>query len=626
MPKHLQRHLLSDIFIILRLFGLPNKKKNIFATVFLHWHVIFCNFASVAYDMNRMRKKRYINKKLLAAALLLLLAAIALTFIPPTKEEQEKGHAQINYRYAYVLESDGQPVLYFSQLNDVYSQARIGRGSNGFAQMTLEGQWVRRSLFWPWGNGQLLVPNPEALDSAIQRMENINENIDIYIDKQRQRLISADSVLTVRAKEMDYYLDIHDVTDEGYNTLATYAAETVKQRQMTELGLHVLDSLGTTHKLRFRLEQRFELLTSDNNPVALELLTDNPHKRWYRLGILPSKKDKKTATASVSKPKLLFSHALPDSLKTKIQQKATRSKDPFFTYNGETKNGRRHGHGIYRDARGNLYDGFWVNGLREGFGCGIDSTGRVSVGEWKADHFRGERMTHHPERIYGIDIARYQHEYNGRINAIGWSQMRLWSLGTKTQKKITGDVDYPVSFCFIKSTQGTEIVSDYFRSDYQTARSHGIRVGAYHFYSKKGSGREQAHHFLQHTLFRTGDLPPVLDLEPSNRQIEEMGGEEKMFAGVREWLNIVEEAVGVRPILYVNQMFVNNHLSRQADLKQNYLVWIARYGEFRPDMKLAFWQLAADGRVHGINRTVDVNVFNGYKDQWKEFCDEYCIK
>ena len=50
-----------------------------------------------------------------------------------------------------------------------------------------------------------------------------------------------------------------------------------------------------------------------------------------------------------------------------------------------------------------------------------------------------------------------------------------------------------------------------------------------------------------------------------------------------------------------------------------YRVWIARYGEYKPDVKLIYWQLSPDGRVRGIHRLVDINVFNGYQDEWNEY-------
>jgi lysozyme len=37
------------------------------------------------------------------------------------------------------------------------------------------------------------------------------------------------------------------------------------------------------------------------------------------------------------------------------------------------------------------------------------------------------------------------------------------------------------------------------------------------------------------------------------------------------------------------------------------------------------WQLSSTGRVKGITGDVDINVFNGYADQWQEFLSEGVI-
>ena len=65
--------------------------------------------------------------------------------------------------------------------------------------------------------------------------------------------------------------------------------------------------------------------------------------------------------------------------------------------------------------------------------------------------------------------------------------------------------------------------------------------------------------------------------------------------------------------------FVNKYLQNAPDLKRGYLIWIARYSEYKPDVRLCWWQLSATGRVNGITGDVDLNVFNGYSDQWEEF-------
>ena len=55
-------------------------------------------------------------------------------------------------------------------------------------------------------------------------------------------------------------------------------------------------------------------------------------------------------------------------------------------------------------------------------------------------------------------------------------------------------------------------------------------------------------------------------------------------------------------------------------------MWIARYGEYKPDVRLAYWQLCPDGHVAGIKGEVDINVFNGYQAEFKKFVSQNCIK
>ena len=283
------------------------------------------------------------------------------------------------------------------------------------------------------------------------------------------------------------------------------------------------------------------------------------------------------------------------------------------------------GHGSYRATDGSYYEGHWQDGLREGFGFSV-APNHLKAGIWRAGRFLGERMHYTSDRIYGIDISRYQHEQRRRCYPINWRAMRITSLGRRADRPVLGTVDYPVSFAYLKATEGISIHNRYFASDYSSARRQGIHVGAYHFFSTRMSGELQANYFLSQARFSRGDMPPVLDLEPTDRHIEGMGGTESLFREVRQWLDIVGRRTGTRPILYVNQRFVKKYLDEAPDLKRDYLVWIARYGVYKPDVHLAIWQLSADGKVSGIRTDVDVNVFNGYQGQWEEFLREECIR
>ena len=177
-------------------------------------------------------------------------------------------------------------------------------------------------------------------------------------------------------------------------------------------------------------------------------------------------------------------------------------------------------------------------------------------------------------------------------------------------------MDYPVSFVFIKATEGKSLVNKYYLSDLRGARAQGIPVAPYHFFTHLSSGIAQARHFVKHVRLPLATLPPMLDVEPSNAQIAKMGGREVLFKEMLIWLHHVEQYSHRRPILYVSQQFVNQHLVHAPEALRKYDVWIARYGEFKPYVKLTFWQLSPDGRVHGIHGDVDINVYNGTKSDF----------
>ncbi|TFH84131.1 glycosyl hydrolase family 25 [Segatella hominis] len=291
------------------------------------------------------------------------------------------------------------------------------------------------------------------------------------------------------------------------------------------------------------------------------------------------------------------------------------------TYSGEVDSlGLPHGHGEWQgftDAA--YYQGSWKHGKRDGFGFSVADKSQLRIGEWVLDKYKGERLVYSSDRIYGIDISKYQHVIKGKKYNIDWKRLRISHLGNISRKTINGDVNYPISFIYIKSTEGASLLNPFYRKDYVAARAHGYKVGSYHFFSTLTPATLQARQFLKNSYVKSGDLPPVLDVEPTKAQIKKMGGVGVLLTRMRIWLRMVEKETGKRPIIYVSQTFVNRYLSKATDIKQKYQVWIARYGEYKPDIKLVFWQLCPDGRVTGIRGHVDINVFNGYHDSFKQF-------
>ena len=295
-------------------------------------------------------------------------------------------------------------------------------------------------------------------------------------------------------------------------------------------------------------------------------------------------------------------------------------RDSTGVYHGQmNRYGVAEGHGYFDYSNGTYYEGQWTANKRDLFGFSVVGGTHIKAGEWSHDRFRGERVIYRPNRIYGIDISRYQHGKGKKKYPIDWKHARITHLGSISKKNVMGTVDYPISFAYIKSTEGRTLINRFYVSDYLQARKYGIHCGAYHFFSTVSDPVEQANFFLKHSIIRKGDMPPALDLEPTKEQIKKMGGIYILFYRVKVWLRAIERRTGRRPILYVNQSFVNKYLPLAPELKRDYMVWIARYGEYKPDVKLIYWQLCPDGTVRGIRGEVDINVFNGFRDRFDEF-------
>ena len=194
--------------------------------------------------------------------------------------------------------------------------------------------------------------------------------------------------------------------------------------------------------------------------------------------------------------------------------------------------------------------------------------------------------------VHGIDISHYQEE-------IDWEQLRNASLDTA-----------PVSFVFIKATEGMTLLDENFNLNfYEAKRNHLIR-GAYHFFLPNVDAAQQARFFLKQVHLEPGDLPPVLDVEKAGNL-----STEQLQRAVKKWLDIVEQAYGVKPIIYTGYKFKLQHLNTRTF--DAYPYWIAHYyvKELAYKGTWSFWQHTDCGRVKGIKGNVDCNIFNGSMEE-----------
>ena len=196
--------------------------------------------------------------------------------------------------------------------------------------------------------------------------------------------------------------------------------------------------------------------------------------------------------------------------------------------------------------------------------------------------------------VHGIDISHYQ-------GPIDWNKLSQAREGL-----------FPVRFIFMKASEGGDYSDRTFAANFDSAAVHGFIRGAYHFYNPKTDACKQADFFIQNVKLKAGDLPPVLDIEKKTRDIE------KLQADLKIWLRRIEEHYGVKPIIYASYKFKKRYLN--DSIFNTYPYWIAHYyvDSVRYEGKWNFWQHTDVGTLPGIEKQVDLNVFNGNADQLKQ--------
>lgn len=209
---------------------------------------------------------------------------------------------------------------------------------------------------------------------------------------------------------------------------------------------------------------------------------------------------------------------------------------------------------------------------------------------WRAIY--GEPTFPEGYEVRGIDISHYQERVN-------WEKLRNASMGNA-----------PVSFIFIKATEGEKLFDDNFNRNFANAKRNDLIRGAYHFFVPGISPRKQAEFYLSIAQLEPGDLPPVLDIEKKGDLTPE-----QLRKDVKTWLDIVEKEYGVKPILYTGYKFKMDYLNTSEF--DAYPYWIAHYyvEKLAYKGKWTFWQHTDCGKVTGIKGFVDCNIFNGTLDE-----------
>ena len=357
-------------------------KKVLLMSMFLH------NFA-----LSKMRKRKFSNRSygrkrknerrfwpwVVALLVLLALVVLMLPLIPPSEKGLAHSTALMERVDYYEVSLDGRPMFRLNNIDNwIVSRMSTDMSDTTVAELKhFFGMWARRT-FSPLCHGRLLVTGADTstwnADKARQAIAALNDKRGIL--QQRMQMMEK------RIDELQYFLRVHKVTDEGFNVVAYWLERAVGELQSVRQVAEVMEDSTSLDRMQVRLVQEYTLLYIDTagtkHRVPCQILKADTiggkylvqtKDRWMPDSICPQYYSEAAWLFSEEKTKHL--HTPADTANARIHI------DEAF-YRGETDaNWVPNGHGIMRSTNGKVYDGMWKAGKRNGFGISMDSDGRL---------------------------------------------------------------------------------------------------------------------------------------------------------------------------------------------------------------------------------------------------------
>ena len=188
-----------------------------------------------------------------------------------------------------------------------------------------------------------------------------------------------------------------------------------------------------------------------------------------------------------------------------------------------------------------------------------------------------------------------------------------------------GDIDWQtlasqeISFVFIKATEGSSFVDDYFEYNYREAQKTRLRVGAYHFFSYDSGGKTQAENFIRTVEACENMLPPVIDLEFYGNKEKNPPDQIEVREQLTILITALEAHYGMKPILYATQKSYDLYLAGAYEDCDIWIRSVIASPALSDGRQWAFWQYTDRARLDGYHskeKAIDMNVFHGTKDDF----------
>ncbi|MBR5502132.1 MAG: glycoside hydrolase family 25 protein [Oscillospiraceae bacterium] len=196
-----------------------------------------------------------------------------------------------------------------------------------------------------------------------------------------------------------------------------------------------------------------------------------------------------------------------------------------------------------------------------------------------------------------------------------------------------GDIDWqllasqPISFAFIKATEGSSFTDSRFAENFYAAKQTGLVIGAYHFFSYDSAGETQAENFISAVTPFAGMLPPVIDLEFYGDYYTSPPDRADVEPQLKAMLQRLERHYGQKPIIYATERSYRLYLAGDYSEYDIWLRDVRGVPRLSDGRQWTLWQYSARGQLSGYSgkeRFIDMNVFCGDETAFAAWLKDSC--
>ena len=221
-------------------------------------------------DMKQMNLLTKINnhKSIILQSLLSILIAIVFLYIYSFKtlsiEEMENSCALIKYVNTYSLKANGKTIAWFNNIGNDLEPKDI---STRACEKTIESSfitacWINKYAILPSCNGTMLTIQDSTQSIRLQKL---NGRIRPIIKTKIAILAEQIKLLENKKNDIEYYLSIHNVNDEGYTIIANHHDILKKELSDARITLNALQKAIKAKHLSIIRKENYTLLYKDEH-------------------------------------------------------------------------------------------------------------------------------------------------------------------------------------------------------------------------------------------------------------------------------------------------------------------------------------------------------------------------